>query len=311
MKKTRCKVMAITMAMTMLFGVLLPYMAVGANAVSPSPHLLVNLESRMDIVGPGQEILVDIEMCVLSQAGWTSILFDIYYDNTKLEWIAYDPSLPFVLGFIGRDQNQQWVQMFGRVSTNQTSNQIANNLSRRRIAFGIIGDHRVFPAETVTVTLRFRVLDNAAPGETVIRWVPPFYGHAFLPDATHPNPFGNLYFAPPTPESYTQVMIAPSAIAGTWVDAPGEGWVFYAADTGERHIGWLSYGGEIYFLNAANNGVMVRGTRSYIHALFEINGLYHVFLECGAWQGIANGWYENENREWYFFANGIRKFRLE
>jgi len=251
------------------------------------PHIAINMEASVAEAQPGQEITVELDMTMLTDLGFRTVLFWLHYDYTRLELIPYSQGA--FTNWVGIDFNAWWVMMGGRASVFR-GNPLTGN--PRDIHVSVTsGQVNPFPA---TITLRFRVLDNAPAGEAVIRWTPRDAATMiYLPN----NIFATgMVFADPTPESYARVMID-NPVIGEWYNAPGEGWVFHNA--GIRHMGWLQWEGDLFFMNPANNGVMVTSIT------MSINGVYHIFDATGRWQGTLEGW-QQRSAGWVFYIEGIR-----
>ena len=161
-----------------------------------NPHLAVNLEARTENINRGQYVYVDIDMTVLTAFGWERAYFDIYFDRTKLELVPYS-NVP--MRWVGFNMEDEWFLMGGNIPV------ITNHSTLGRPARIRLSDSSfMIPnTSTVYVTLRFRVLNNASIGETLIKWAP--FGAAVW----HPinNQAETLYFAPPTLGSFARVMI--------------------------------------------------------------------------------------------------------
>jgi len=158
-----------------------------------SPHLQINLEVQTVQANPGQEILVDIDMTLLTEQGWGSALFELHYDKTRLELIPYI-TVPFVSWFGGNG-------MLGVLPViNLNIDTGCESVRTARINF--VSAQTMNNTNGVFATLRFRVIDNAPAGEALISWTP------LDAAALSPN-LGiiPIYFAPSTSVSYTSVTI--------------------------------------------------------------------------------------------------------
>ena len=289
MKKTKSKTVSIVIAIIMLVSAMLPAMHLGAGIIPP-PHLAASMQAREAYAEPGQEIVVEFEKSVLTAQGWTATTHFISYDSTRLELISTG-TWPAVIDWTQHELIPFWILMGGRAYINPTHPEVGGDVPGTAwllISRGGLGT----VTASATVELRFRVLDNAPAGEAFISWAP------IRALADHPTtPFIlNLVYATPAEEVYTSVMIN-NTISGEWYNASGEGWVFHNA--GVRHMGWLQWEGDLFFMNPANNGVMVTSIT------MSIDGAYHIFDATGRWQGTLEGW-RQVNVGWVYYVAGIR-----
>ena len=200
MNKTKSIMLTTITVMIMLISVIVPGNYVGANPVPPPPHLAVNIESRIENAHPGQEILVDIEMSLLTTQGWTTASFNVHYDHTRLELLPYRTSLSGFNTWVGSNWNDPWMIAGASVWAEPAFENPGNVL----VVFNIMGIGAIpFPA---TITLRFIVHDNAPSGEALVSWTP---GNASAIINTTPIQNTRLSFAPPTSESFTRITISP------------------------------------------------------------------------------------------------------
>ena len=233
MGKLKKKTLAIIMAMTMLFSMVTS--AIHISAELTPPHLSVNLTpSEVNLV-PGQEFTVEVSAEFLTADAWSEVALFLHYDYTQIEIIPY-LTTPVGSLWVGIDPNALWRCMFIQTSI-MFNPRVWGNSGHVSIRFFSLFDANPHPP---SATLRFRVLEDAVIGETLIRWEPIT---AWV--WTSPLPLShsmNLYFAEPSVETYARVMIAPQIAVNLESQAanlsPGDEFLVYVELTTLTEVGW-------------------------------------------------------------------------
>jgi len=274
----------------------LDIMILSPGSLPPPPHFVWNAETPVSSAVSGDEIVVSFEMEFLTSQGWGATQIFVDYDSDVLELIPYG-YCPFFLG-VGVER----LLWFDRGPWYGGSNVISNIggywYQPGRISFIVMSSFMDIPYP-ITMSFRFRVRDNAPSGMTTVSWEP-LHAISFgpRPDGTWVNE--NLTVVQPTEDCFVHVMIN----QGEWINEPGVGWVFEVA--GNKHMGWLVWEGDRFFMNPANGGAMVTSPTMYI------DGEFHTFNPDGRWQGelgyIDGDWENVPGVGWVFNveATGLR-----
>jgi len=277
-------------------------MIIAPGAIPPPPHFVWNVDTQVTSAISGDEIVVSFDMEFLTSQGWNSTQIILNYDSDVLELIPYG-YCQFMQNFgvnhllwIGRDFLDPW---YGHV--NILTNVGGAWYQPGQISFIAMGRSTADINYPIQISFRFRVRDNAPSGMTTISWNP----HSASSWTRLPNgqmDLRVLTVVQPTDDCFVHIMVNP----GEWVNAPGVGWVFVVA--GNRHMGWLVWEGDKFFMNPNNGGAMVTSPTFYI------DGEFHTFNPDGRWQGVLGyidgEWINVPGVGWVFYveATGVRHF---
>jgi len=162
------------------------------------PDITLNLETREANLFPGQEFVVDVELVLLAAGAWSLVSFDLFYDTSKIEIIPY--RICEVWGEI------VWMETSPIPWMAAVNPQVLGNNGHVRVILQTPSHNAT--SFIPTMTMRFRVLDYADAGETLIKWTPASSGSFVINDRVTWQ-MTSLFFAEPTIETYAHIMISP------------------------------------------------------------------------------------------------------
>ena len=171
---------------TVLFMLMSMAFAVGVAAMITQPTHRVNLRTQTTDVSDPSEVVVAVNIERLPYAnaygthgiGWTELMLDIQYDRTRFELIPYSP-LDSPEQIAGTDFSL-WHDVNGNpaarphLSANHLWHSPDTIVIRATVGASGLTSSCTPVMNDVVIYLRFRLLENAAPGNYIpFRWVPP------------------------------------------------------------------------------------------------------------------------------------------